>query len=954
MNFPFVPVDEFTPNNPGWSAVGNIDNVTPDGTGRTFLLSFGTRSLKLTVLGPRAFRLRFNPAPGATYTAESSRAVVSRDLGVAGLQINTQRLPQQLVVDTGVIRIQASLSPFEISVFRSATGQLIHRDFPGQGVLFIPNAEVIAVMKEAATGAFYFGCGEKAGSQLTKNGFTFTFFNFDNFSYGGPSLGDAGPLNPTEPLYCSIPLLIEANPFPSGSFAGPAYACGVFLDNTAQTFINVSALSNMDRKYYLGSLYNELDYYFFAGDGVRNVLAQYTTLTGRSPMPPRYVFGLHQGAYGYYDRFKLAQAASSYRAARIPCDGLHIDVDFQDNYRTFTHSEIKFPNAAQFFATLHSIGFKMSTNVTPIITTNESDETGKSSAYQARVNLNGARALISDTRAGTGPSPSPYEAGVNYGFNRGSNPYANAYPPLTINRSGTIPLSAPGNYPDFGLQAARDIWGQQYAHLINDLGLDIIWQDMTCPAIDPNLPPNVEQNKTFAQDLMMAQESTDSAGAITVNFLPNAKLHNSYVLNLLRATWDGINRLRPARRNFIIARGGYAGMQRYAALWTGDSASTWDFLRINIPEVLNLGLSGVPVSGSDIGGFAKILVDGLNTAFPDSFISGTPFVSAQVTGGITNYELLTRWMQVGSFLPWYRNHYDGYNKQFQEPYAYGEPVPSNCRKYVELRYRMMQIYYDAMYEWTQTGVPIARALFLNDPADPAVYSHLNDQFFVGRDFLVAPIIDPHESTNPPSAPLRSVYLPAGSDWYAFMDNTRPITGAVVGGSQIDNYFAPLDTVPIYIRAGAILPFCELEQWVGELPANPLTLNCYPGPDRWTDDEAYQLYQDDGITNQAAQGSYRLSRIFQRTVQAGSVTRQVRIQRVHDNFAPAATFNNVAILGSLTKPRQVDRDGVVLTDVGDPTSLAQSPVDAWYWNQSLQIAFAKVADNHADTTLSFAY
>jgi len=963
MDFPLVPVDGFTPDTPAWSTVGNIDNVAPDAAGFNFLLSFGPRSLLLSVLGPRAFRLRFNPAPASVYTSEYSVAVVTRDLGLAGLRVNTSHPnPNQLAIDTGTIRILVGLAPFSISVFQSATGQLLHRDTPGQGVLYIPNQEVIAVMKDTPAGAFYYGCGEKAGNQAAKNTFSYTFFNFDNFAYGGPCIGNAGPLNPTEPLYCSIPLLVEANPSPSGDFAGAPYACAVFLDNTAQTFINVQAnigRTDMTGKYYLGALYNELDYYFFAGDGVADVLGQYTTLTGRAPMPPKYVFGLHQGAYGYYDQYKLVQAAAGYRAARIPCDGLHIDVDFQDNYRTFTHSEIKFPNADHLFADLHSVGFRMSTNITPIITNNELDENGKTQPpYQARVALSGAGALILDKRAGQQPPAQPplYAAGVNYGFNRGNNPYANAYPPLTINRDGNIPLASPGNYPDFGLTAARQVWGQQYAHLIDDLGLDMIWQDMTCPAIDANLPSNIEQNKTFAPDLLMARESTDAAGNVHVDYLPNAKLHNSYVNNLLKATWDGINALRPNKRNFIIARGGYAGMQRYAALWTGDSASTWDFLRINIPEVLNLGLSGVPISGCDIGGFAKLIVDGIDTAFPDTAIAGTPFNAAGVTGGITNYELLTRWMQLGSFLPWYRNHYDGYNKQFQEPYAYGEPVPTNCRKYVELRYRMMQIYYDAMYQWTQTGMPIARALFLNDPGDPQAYAGANigDEFCVGGDFLVAPVVNPFVSLPQPSAPGRSIYLPAGSSWYQFMDNTTPIVGAIGGGQRM-NVSAPLDTVPVYVRAGAILPFCELEQWVGNLPANPLTFNCYPGPDRFTDALAYQLYQDDGITTQAAGGTYRLSRIFQRTLQnGGSVSRQVRIERVHDSFTPGATFNFIAILGSVTKPQAVDRDGTPLTDVGDPTGLNNSPVDSWYWNSSIQIAFAKIFDNKADTTVTFRY
>src|SRR5262249_21176288 len=154
------------------------------------------------------------------------------------------------------------------------------------------------------------------------------------------------------------------------------------------------------------------------------------------------------------------------------------------------------------------------------------------------------------------------------------------------------------------------------------------------------------------------------------------------------------------------------------------------------------------------------------------------------------------------------------------------------------------------------------------------------------------------------------------------------------------YYAGLDRVPIYVRAGSILPFCELEQWVGQLPANPLTFNCYPGPDRWSDAQAYQLYQDDGISTRAATGRFRVSRVYQRTFnQNGIVTRQVRVARVKDDYAPAAGFFYAALLASITKPQQVFRDGALLPDLGDnPSSLSSSPVDAWYWNDSIQIAF----------------
>ncbi|MBW8780478.1 MAG: glycosyl hydrolase family 31 [Verrucomicrobia bacterium] len=953
-NFPFVYPSQFTPNNPGWSTIGNIASWSVDSTGRRFTFVFGAGnaySLYIEVLGPTAYRLRFNPTPGASYATETSTAVVSRDLGVSGLQVTyTQPSSTQLAINTGTLTIQVGLAPFYVQVYRGS--QLINQDAPGQGVLYIPGQQVIAIMKTAPSGANYYGLGEKAGAALQKNNYTFTFFNFDNYTYNGPSEGSPGPLNPTEPLYCSIPVLIENNPMLTSGrpFAGPAYATGLFLDNPAQTYANVSAndYSDMGGKYYLGSLYNELDTYFFAGDGIADILRQYTTLTGRAPMPPRYAFGFHQGAYGYFDRYKLAAAANSYRAARIPCDGLHIDVDFQDNYRTFTHSEMKFPNTKELFDDLHLIGFKMSTNITPVITTNVLNQEGVKAPYVQRDALVAANALIYNTRYQSGEDPNPYQGGVNYGINYGNNPYP--YPPLQPNNQGQTPLTAPGNYPDFGLAQVRTVWGQQYQDLIQNVGLDMIWQDMTCPAIDANLPPSQQYYKTFPQDLMMAQEQVNPAtgAVVSVNYLPNAQLHNSYVNNLLHATWDGINQLAPQRRNFIIARGGYAGMQRYAGLWTGDSASSWDFLNINLPEVLNLGLSGVPISGCDIGGFAT----GSGTTSQSGIVGGT------IVGGITNYELFTRWMQLGSFLPWFRNHYDGYNKQFQEAFAYGEPVPTNCRTYVELRYCMLQIYYDAMYKWTQTGLPICRPLFLGAPQDGAVYGnnnyYINSQLFVGDDFLVAPILFQAETASPPISPTRDLYLPAGSNWYAFQNNEAPLLGAVQGGTVI-SYTAGLDLVPIYVRAGAILPFQELEQWVGQLAENPLTINCYPGPDRWTDGQAYQLYQDDGITQNAANnGEYRLSRIYQQTLTNSGTTRQIRIARVNDNYAPPAPFNYIAILGSITSANQVNRDGTVLPNVGDPASLQSSPADCWYWNQSLNIVFVKIYDNRADTTVSAAY
>ena len=743
-----------------------------------------------------------------------------------------------------------------------------------------------------------------------------TFFNFDNFSYNQGPLPQGewgGPLNPSEPLYCSVPLLIEVNPNPVGDFLGSPYAYGVFFDNPSQSYVNIGTndYSNMFGKYYFGALYGEMDYYFMAGPACPDVLAQYTSLTGRSPMPPKFVFGFHQGAYGYFDHFRLSAAANSYRAANIPIDGLHIDVDFQDNYRTFTHSEEKFPDAANYLESLRTMGFKCSTNITPLLTANPLDESGAVAAYAQLQAMSAAGALLANNYAnGENPNPSAtdptYLGHVSYGTNSGINPFK--YPPLMPDAQGNTPLGASGRYSDYSRADVRKTWGEQYRHLIEDLRMDMIWQDMTCPAIATSA---IGQPSTFPLALFQNPDGRPTT--------PHAKIHNTYVLDLLNATWDGIQTLRKAvenQRNFIIARGGFAGMQRYAGLWTGDSPSSWDYLSIYVPQVLNLGLSGIPISGADIGGFA----DGPATV-----------------NGVTDPELFTRWMHVGAFLPWYRDHYNGYTKRFQEVYAYGEPVISNCRKYVELRYRMLQVFYDAMYEWTQTGMPVSRALFLNDPQDPTVYNYnwADSEFFVGRDVLVAPIL----STNW----TRQVYLPAGSQWYSFKDNTAPLEAPVLGGATPFNYFADLTLVPIYVRAGAILPMRELEQYVGQLPQNPLTINVYPGPD-----SIYRLYQDDGISFDAEdKQAFRLTEISHRGVAGGQ---DIRVQRLQDGYTPPEPFYFVALPGTV-HPSSVTVAGTAVMDVGSPVNLDASTADAYYWNASIQVTFIKVFDTSANVTVT---
>ena len=958
-----TPGSGFTPATGFWTPLGNITSHTRNGN--VFTLNLAAQgpdlatALQISFLSATCLRVRFNPQPNFGYSVEPSFAVINRNFGPVNLTI-TQNDSQVLEIDTGAIQVVINLQPFQLQVFRQ--GQLIHSDLdqfntqqfgnkPGYNIVYIPGQQVVANMKVYPSGAHYCGLGEKAGTSLLKEGFTYTQFNYDNFKYITgilPAGNSNDPGNPSQPLYCSIPLLLEVNPNPAAQ-AGVTvkpYAYGLFFDNPAQTYFNIGVNDyfpfQMAGKYYFGALFGDLDYYFMVGDGASDVLAQYTSLTGRPPMPPKYVFGYHQGAYGYYNRATLEAVASQYRASAFPIDGLHIDVDFQNNYRTFTHSTIKFPDAKGMFDNLHTDGFKCSTNLTPLLADDGTDsgnsridEFGKLTPFTQRDAIKQIGGLLSDTRNGGGINPKLFSGKVNYGQNFGRNPIM---PPFEWPQGSPpfIGLGATGSYPDFGREDVRTVWGQNYQHLIQDLGMDMIWQDMTCPALDNN---GVFTPKTFPLDLMMNN---------TVTSVRNAQMHNLYVLLLLDATWNGIKALRPERRNFIIARGGYAGMQRYAGLWTGDSASSWQFLQVTLPETLNLGLSGVPIAGADVGGFAE----GPGATNPPRInppqTAGQPFsLNARIEGNVADYELFTRWMHLGSFLPWYRNHYNGYTKQFQEPWAYGDPVPANCRAFVELRYRMLQIYYDLMFEATQSGMPIVRPLFMNDPDDPNVYSHLDDQFFVGRDFLVAPILTPGDPSNPQRPCTRGVYVPSKtSSWYAFKDNRAPLDAPVPGGSSF-GWTATLSQVPIYVRAGAILPFRELEQWVGQLSQNPLTFNIYPGPD-----SNYRLYQDDGLTTEnVSKQAFRLTTISHRKVAGGQ---EVHVLRTTDNYVPPEQYYFIAILGASTAPSSVTIAGAALPDVGGPTRLASSPVNAFYWNSSIQIAFVKVFDVSADISVTIIF
>ena len=290
-----------------------------------------------------------------------------------------------------------------------------------------------------------------------------------------------------------------------------------------------------------------------------------------------------------------------------------------------------------------------------------------------------------------------------------------------------------------------------------------------------------------------------------------------------RMYWEGPQIDRPNERPFALHRNGYAGMQRYASfLWSGDVYSTWETLKTHLPIAVNTGLSGVPYWGTDIGGFVP---------------------TKEFTA-----ELFVRWFQFGAFCTLFRSHGRAWKLRLPWGWNTGDPGPTEirnyggaaipdesqlhnpqveiiCRKYLELRYRMLPYTYSAVRECTLTGMPVMRSLWLHYPDDPAAVAR-GDEYLWGRDILVAPVVERGATT-------RVVYLPRG-DWWDFWTGER-----VTGGREITRA-VDLETTPLYVRAGAILPLGPVKQFTDEKVEGPLSISVYAGGDA-----SFLLYEDDG-------------------------------------------------------------------------------------------------------------
>jgi alpha-glucosidase len=556
-----------------------------------------------------------------------------------------------------------------------------------------------------------------------------------------------------DPLYASFPFYIVLR-------GGRAH--GVFLDNTFRTNFDIG--HQFQHLLSFGAEGGELDYYFIDGPDPKAVIQRYTQLTGRMPMPPRWALGFHQCRYSYYPESRVRFIADNFRERRIPADVIWLDIHYLEGYNPFTWDRSRFPDPAQLTSDLKSQGFRLVTIIDP--------HPKKQQGWAV------------------------YDSGLagNHFVKKADGRVLEA--PVWPSNAEKNP--GPSVFPDFSRPATREWWGGLYKDLL-DIGVAGIWNDMNEPALF--VPPT----GTMPLDVRHDNEGQPA---------DHREIHNVYGMLMTRSTFEGLSRLRPDERPFVLTRATFAGGQRYAAAWPGDNVSTWTALQGSITTLESMGLTGMPFVGTDIGGFAE---------------SATA-------------ELFTRWLQMGVFHPFMRAH-TTFGTDDAEPWAYGVAHEILNRQAIELRYRLLPHVYNVMRQAHETGIPAMRPAFLEFPADPGTYDQ-DDQFMFGADLLVAPVVRPEERA-------RSLYLPKGADWYDFW------TGRQYPSGQGTTVPVTMASIPIFVRAGAFIFQQPVVQHTGEMNGLPLQVTVFPAPRS----EA-TLYEDDGQTMQYARGQFSKRRFTQ--------------------------------------------------------------------------------------------
>ncbi|MDT5293475.1 MAG: alpha-glucosidase [Acidobacteriota bacterium] len=782
-----------------WRTAGDVKSVARRADGVVLTLTSGAR-VAVTFSDLATVRVRL--APDGRLERDFSYAVEPKDGRAVEASITETRDEIRVSSPDGAA-VVVKRRPFLVTVLDGA-GRVVVEDDPARPAAFDLETGAVETSKRRVEWETYYGLGEKAAPTLSRDTQQFVMWNTDTYGYP----------RGLDPIYQSIGFFIalrqtgetkETKETKEAPRRGLAY--GLFFDNTTRAYFDMGKTD--PARLTFGAAGGELNYYVFTGGRERtprNILRDYTELTGRTPLPPIWALGNQQSRWSYSPESRVREVARGFRESKVPADVIYLDIDYMDGYRVFTWDKSRFPDPSKMISDLRAEGFRVVVIIDPGVKVDPNYD-----AYQ-------------QGRAG----------GHFVKTANGEELHATVWPGVCA-------------FPDFTDAHAREWFGSLYKKNLDE-GVAGFWNDMNEPGVflsEETPKPDIYHHpmKTFP---LTARHAGDGAPGT------HARYHNVFGMQMARATFEGLKRLRPDARPFVLTRAGYAGVQRYSAVWTGDNVASWDHLRLSISMLLNLGVSGVPLVGSDVGGF-----------------SGNP-----------SPELYARWLQAAALTPFLRSHSENGSNP-HEPYSFGPDFTPINRASVELRYRLLPYLYTLFQEHTASGAPVMRPLWFEYPDDARTYL-IEDQYLVGRDLLVAPVVTE-------GVTKRHVYFPKGDNWVDWW------TGRLYEGGKDADVDAPLNRLPLFARAGAVIPTQPVVQHTGEMQGLPLSLLVVRGADGTS-----TFYEDAGDGYDYARGA---SRTTTATQQGGSL-----------KLTRAGAYNAARKIGALEflpgqLPREVRAGGV---------------------------------------------
>ncbi|EJT6494388.1 glycoside hydrolase family 31 protein [Clostridium perfringens] len=610
----------------------------------------------------------------------------------------------------------------EIS-FKDLDGNIINEDFQPSFKDEKGNVYISKVNDCLA----YYGLGEKGGDLNKKGCYT------ENFNTDDPETDDDSIT-----YYKTIPFYVALK---------EEATYGIFFDNSFRSYFDMG--KEMGDRIFFGAIGGQIQYYFIPGENIKEVVKNYTALTGRMEMPPLWSLGYQQCRFSYFSQEEVRELVKTFEEKDIPLDVVYLDIDYMDGFRVMTFKTPNFDDAAGLISDLKEKGIRTITIIDPGVKVDEE-----------------------------------YDV-----FKRGKE--GNHF---TKKLDGEMFIGAvwPGDsaFPDFSNKDCREWWKSELKKFISEHGMDGIWNDMNEPCVFNN------DHKTMLETCLHNSDN---------GVIEHKEFHNRYGFEMSRCSKEAQEELHPNERGFSMTRATYAGGQRYSSVWTGDNMSLWSQMRMSISMNANLGISGFSFVGNDVSGF------GLDSS----------------------EELFIRWMEMGPFIPIFRNHSNMYTRR-QEPWAFGPRAEKIAKKSIELRYELLPYIYDLYYISHKEGLPIFRPMIMEYEKDMNLLN-MREQFMLGENMIVAPVLYEGERS-------KTVYLPKGS-WFNYFTMEK------LQGGKWYKLPCELDEILVFVKEGAIIPtYNKKFRNVKERPKNIL-LKVFG------ENAKGFHYNDDGHTMEYLEGKY---------------------------------------------------------------------------------------------------